>query len=238
MDKKRSFDLAKKIMEKGDINTGYHIEHNPKSPYITHSTNKDWEDYIKEMEEHYPEAYSQYYDCPGGEMKEYYNKRWKQNMPPKMASYGSSSRFIYESSRDIASFQFEKGLPICFPGIGGKEAEASLDGYLPTKEIFVEAKCHEFYGSHSTEFKDKYAAFYEYLKKKTDGLFQYSVNWNLKEPTVSFVWNNTPITQFDLKQVLCHLLGIAKKTILERGGEGPNAFVSCLQTFRRAAKNR
>ena len=198
MDKKHAFDLAKIVLEKGDINTGYQVKESQRPPYFTHCTNKKWEEYKREMENNYPNAYSQFFVCPGGEMKEYYNERWKQWMPPKMASYGSSSRFIYESSRDIAFFQFEKCLPICIPKNGKEETKASLDGYLPTKAIYVEAKCHEFYGVHSAEYKDKYQEFYQYLQDKTDGLFRYVVNRTSKTPTVSFIWDKNPITQFDL----------------------------------------
>ena len=96
-----------------------------------------------------------------------------------------------------------------------------MDGYLESKGVFVEAKCHEFYTSHTTIFKKQYKGFYQYLQDKTNGFFKYYVDSNKKTPTVSFSWNNTPITQFDLKQVLCHLLGIAKKTINEKGKQIP-----------------
>lgn len=216
----KKFDLAKKEFEKGDINTGYYIAGN-NEPYYTHYTNSDWEDYVDDMKKHYPDAYERYYNCPGGEIKKYYNKRWKKWMPPKMASYGSSSRFIYEEFRETPSFRFEESLPIGFPGFRKKEAEASLDGFYEPKCIYVEAKCHEFYNSLNTEFKEKYEDFYQYLVKATDGAFSFDVNKGGKKPTVKFFWKETPITQFDLKQVLCHLLGLAKKSLQENGSSTP-----------------
>lgn len=215
----KKFDLAKKEVEGGDITTGYFIAENNKT-YETHYTNSDWEKYCNTMKENYPEAFDRYYNCPGGEMKKYYDDRWRQWMPPKMASYGSSSRFIYESSRQIPSFRFEEGLPIGFPGYG-KEAEASLDGFYEPKCIYVEAKCHEFYNALNTEFKNKYEEFYNYLVNATGGVFKFNVNNGIKKPTVKFSWQMTPITQFDLKQVLCHLLGIAKKTLQDAGKHVP-----------------
>jgi hypothetical protein len=209
------FDLAKKEFEKGNTNDGYYMADSNKT-YKTHYTNSKWEEFVSEMKMDYPEAYDRYYNCPGGEMKEYYDKRWKQLLPPKMASYGSSSRFIYMISRHIPSFWFEEGLPISFPGYG-KEAEASLDGFYEKKCIFVEAKCHEFYNSLNTEFKEKYEDFYNYLVDATGGRFSFVVNKKFRKPTVRFSWEKTPITQFDLKQVLCHLLGIAKKTLQDNG---------------------
>lgn len=215
----KKFDLAKKEFEKGDINKGFFIAESNKT-YNTHYTNSDWETYTREMQEKYHKAFDRYSNCPGGEMKKYYDKRWKQWMPPKMASYGSSSRFIYEKSRMIPSFRFEEGLPIGIQGYG-KEAVASLDGFYEPKCIYVEAKCHEFYNPLSTEFKDKYEEFYNYLVNATGGDFRFDVKRDIKKPTVKFSWKNAPITQFDLKQVLCHLLGIAKKTLQDAGKQVP-----------------
>ena len=143
-------------------------------------------------------------------------------MPPKMASFASSSRMIYLLSREIPGFEFEKSLPICIYH-NGKETAASLDGYLDlgSKAIYVEAKCHEFYSSNSTEFKDKYHEFYSYLAAETCGSFKYHVDDRPNTPVVRFSWEGTPITQFDLKQVLCHLLGIAKQSLLEKGQKKP-----------------
>lgn len=45
-------------------------------------------------------------------------------IPPKMSSYGSSSRMLYELAKDIPDFIFKYKMPAI---IGGK---AHLDGYL------------------------------------------------------------------------------------------------------------
>lgn len=101
------------------------------------------------------------------------------------------------------------------------DAEASLDGFYEPKCIYVEAKCHEFYNALNTEFKNKYEEFYNYLVNATGVVFKFNVNNGIKKPTVKFSWQMTPITQFDLKQVLCHLLGIAKKTLQDAGKHVP-----------------
>ncbi len=221
MDRKKAFDLAKKQFEGGDIKTGYQTDIN-QDPYLTHSTKEEWCCFLKKMKQCYPKAYNSFRNCKGGELKEFFNSRWQKQMPPKMASYGSSSRMIYELSKDIQDFCFEKPLKICISANNkNTEAEASLDGYLELKDktIYVEAKCHEFYSSRKTEFKHKYLELYEYLKKKTGSCLNYITNNSNK--TICFLWNREPITQFDLKQILCHLLGIAKQSILEKGKQSP-----------------
>lgn len=78
-------------------------------------------------------------DADGCELEEK-NSRYGLT-PPQMTSFGSSSRLIYECSKDIPNFSFEKLLPT---RVGHT---ANLDGCIATKEsdIFVEAKCREIY---------------------------------------------------------------------------------------------
>ena len=114
-----------------------------------------------------------------------------------MASYGSSSRFIFEQSRDITNFQFEKKLGICVPSRNEKqEAEASLDGYIMEKNIYVEAKCREIYKRNVPEFNSKYKEFYTFLTEYTQGRFNFDIVESLdKEGKIKFVtapesWNS------------------------------------------------
>jgi len=218
MDRKTAFDLAKKIIEGGDIDQGYLVEGNPE-PYKAYQTNEDWESFLKEMKEDYPNAHGRYKECPGGEIERHYNSRWGKWMPPKMASYASSSRFIYETCRKNPDFVFEEELPIGVQGVG-KEGEtvASLDGYLPSKRIYVEAKCHEFYSHSATEFKEKYREYYEFLAANCKQ-FGYDVrkkNNEKDEYTVVFSFDGNEFKQLDVKQILCHFLGIAKKNLQDR----------------------
>ena len=136
-----------------------------------------------------------------------------------MASYGSSSRFIFECSRDIPNFQFEKKLGICVPARNEKqEAKASLDGYIMEKNIYVEDKCREIYIGNTPNFNSKYEEFYTYLRDHTQGLFDFEIVKHLNTKgeisrRVRFYWDNEKKVHFDCKQLLCHLLGIAKNTI-------------------------
>lgn len=207
-----SFDLAKKQFERGSLEDGYIMDDGRK--YIAYKTNAEWQDFRFEMEHQYPHAYKNYKDGDGGELEE--NK-----YPPKMASYGSSSCLIYMLSRDISGFVFEKKLGINIPARNSKqEAQASLDGYLEDKNIFVEAKCREIYSARHPGFNGKYGELYSYLIDKTEGLFQY----DLKETKdkkgeikrhVYFSWDGNHLSQLDLKQLLCHMLGIGKKSLTE-----------------------
>ena len=130
------FDLSIKKETIEDEYTGYVTK---ERKYTAYQNNEAWENFKKEMQELYPEAYKEYGEGGGSEMEE------KDGKPPKMASFASSSRMIYLLARKRAYFRFEKKLPTTAGGT------ANLDGYLNCKEkhIFVEAKCHEPY-NHPT----------------------------------------------------------------------------------------
>ena len=87
----------------------------------------------------------------GSELKE------KNGRPPKMASFGSSSRMIYNLSNKKNGFHFEKKLPTT---VGGT---ANLDGFYEddNRYIFVEAKCHEPYNVKKTVISSKYKDLYK-----------------------------------------------------------------------------
>ncbi len=210
MEKQKAFDYAKKQLDGGDLLQGYRM--NDGRLYATYYTNEEWDAFLADMKANYPAAFKGYNDGNGGELKE---RKFKgKNIPPKMASYSSSSRFIYELSRNIPGFEFECKLPISIPANNGGEAEASLDGYFPKRNIFIEAKCHEFYKPSFTSFKFKYKEFYDFLKERLDS-FDYRIATRTSSTGkisrgVVFLWDGVEIHSYDLKQVLCHLLGIAK----------------------------
>lgn len=205
------FDLAKKEFDGGNLECGYKAKNG--NLYTAYYTNDEWQTFKNEMEKNYKSAYNDFKEGNGGELDE------RGKYPPKMASYGSSSRFIFEQSRNVPNFQFEKKLGICVPSRNEKqEAEASLDGYIMEKNIYVEAKCREIYNRNVPEFNSKYEEFYTYLTEYTQGRFNFDIVESLdKEGKISrrihFFWDNKRIMHFDCKQILCHLLGIAKNTI-------------------------
>ena len=195
----KSFDLAKKKSENGDISNGYIIGGNTFYSYLT---NNEWDEFMKNM----PSAFSKEYDNGGGsEMKEYV--RDGKKYPPKMASYGSSSRFIYELGRNIHELEFEKKLPTKL-GRG----KANLDGYIESKNVYIEGKCHEIYSKPSCQLKQPHIELINDLVR-TVGKFSYENN--------TFRWDGESIGNFDLKQMLCHLSGIANER-LDNGGDVVN----------------
>ena len=90
-----------------------------KDPYYHYLSNDDWRQFLTSMSQLHQ---AQYKDADGGELKEKNSRHGI--LPPKMASFASSSRFIYECSKSITGFCFEKQLPT---RVGHT---ANLDGFL------------------------------------------------------------------------------------------------------------
>ena len=173
--------------------------------YNNYMSNKDWESYLAKMKEDHKGRYEM---GAGGELKAGKN-------PPKMASFGSSSRFIYELSKGIEGFIFEERLDT---RVGGT---ANLDGFLPKGNdyIYVEAKMREiYYPSHEgQEIKAVYEPVYEAIKRNLScSQFDFEPKESIKKngdvkkglKKITFKINNEPVKYFDLKQLICHFLGI------------------------------
>ena len=197
---------------------GYGYEISGKSPYNNYLSNNDWKRFINSMS---PLHLAQYNDADGGELIEK-KGRWGLN-PPKMATFGSSSRLIYECSKSIPGFYFEKQLPT---RVGHT---ANLDGYLLRKEedVFVEAKCREIYSSHlNQKISLVYSDVYDYIKSINPD-FSYEDTLIKGEPdymAYSFLMNEKYISHFDVKQLICHFLGICAN-ILENNAKTNVRFV-------------
>ena len=190
-------------LKNGDISIecGYKIEKEKKT-YWNYLSYDAWEEFKGKMKKAH---LCQFEDADGGEMKEK-KGRWGI-YPPKMASFGSSSRFLYNISKDIEGFQFEKLLPT---RVGGS---ANLDGYIMRNDVdfFVEAKCREIYGSHKTvEISNVYEEIYNELHKSYP---EFSFKNNGKEDdehfNCTFKFNGKEIIHFDIKQLICHFLAIS-----------------------------
>ena len=199
VDKATALDFAIRDHQE-EYDYGYEIK--GKSPYNNYLSNNAWKRFIDSMS---PLHLAQYNDADGGELLEK-KGRWGLN-PPKMASFGSSSRLIYECSKSIPGFCFEKQLPT----IVGHTA--NLDGYLssPTEDVFVEAKCREIYSTHlNQKISRVYKDVYEHIKSVNSG-FSYEETPIENEPdymACSFIMNGKYISHFDVKQLICHFLGI------------------------------
>ena len=194
-----TLDLAIKQNEKATVDGAYVLPYKDgvlkKSTYIT---NDEWNAFLNSMPE---EARKEYGAGGGDELSE------KNGHPPKMASYGSSSRMIYTLSREKEGFHFEKKLSTT---VGGK---ANLDGFYEDENhyIFVEAKCHEPYTAKNVTVSKCYEKLYKYINEKMLGSIHIDMQTSKcgRYLNVQYFANDEKLERFDLKQMICHLLGIA-----------------------------
>ena len=192
--------IAEQESRKNSVGRGYNI--GDKKPYDAYMDNTSWDNFVQQMR---PEHYNQYTTGSGKELEP------KDGKPPKMASFASSSQMICRLSRDVDGFIFEEQLPTTIGGL------ANLDGYmeLPDKYIFVEAKCHEPYGHSSQQsISTNYKTLYKELSKHPETKFGCQIT-NVDEKTkkmqVEFLCDGKAVRYFDIKQMICHMLGIATK---------------------------
>ena len=217
---KEKFDAAIKNNLVDDLFT-YVIEEDGKKKreYHNYYSESAFADFVKEMKEKYPDHYEKFKGKKnassnaggkGGELDA------QNSRPPKMASVASSSRFCYLALRDGADtdilgktfttkdVEFEKECRIFTKGTAPQ-----LDAFIKDDErdIFVEAKCHEIFDSHKVEFKSAYWDYFD-----NDSLLKELAPST--KPSESFVvpFGKFDIKKespcFDIKQFVCHLLGI------------------------------
>lgn len=196
---RKSLDIAimqKELSENPSLTAGYTVDDRCYENYIG---NASWARFKAAMKKENPVAYEMYGEGGGKELEERVSRG--HIYPPKMASFGSSSRMIYNLMHSVPSFLFEKKLPTT---VGGT---ANLDGFMATAEkcTFIEAKCREPYGKKSGEIGRKYEALYRTLKTVACHIDLISDD----KMRVEFCVNGTSIEHFDMKQMLSHLLGVA-----------------------------
>lgn len=168
--------------------------------YYNYICNAKWQKFLDDMEKIHQEQYGM---GSGGELK-------AGKCPPKMASFGSSSRLIYDLSKDIPGFNFEERLDT---RVGGT---ANLDGFIRrgNNYTYIEAKRREiYYPSHERqEIKSVYEPVYDKIKDECphfgyDSVFCKTNNGeDIKR--ITFYVKGEPVKYFDLKQLICHFLGI------------------------------
>ena len=149
--------------------------------------------------------YEKYNAGKGSELKQY------GDMPPKMASVASSSRFCYLAlSKGTMALggsgevDFEHSCPI--KKIKGG-TPPQMDAYVRNENIFIEVKCHEIFDSHKIILSDQY--FDHLYGVGNDFGFENIPKGNAKTfeiPLSSFGANES--SMLDIKQLICHLLGI------------------------------
>ncbi len=212
----RAFDIAIKnaSVPDADINNGYTIAD---VRYMAYTENSVWDAFVNSMSE---EHRKQFGDGAGGELKP------KNNKPPKMASYASSSRMLYLLAKDIPDFKFEKQLPFT---VGDTDTTAYLDGFLKTsnKYYFIEAKCREIYQYKTVfEVSEKYTDLYKFINENAKDLKCNISDAKCKKGymKVNFTVKGSPIEHFDIKQMICHLSGIATAVLNGKYTDFPIAF--------------
>ena len=177
------FDKALKKSQGGKGEDYYSSERVLKEKYYSYITYDEWSKFRKGMSEKDRKAY----DNGGG--KELEEKCYKGVwIPPKMASYASSSRFVYNRLKGT-NVIFEQKLPTLI-----SRSTSNMDAFYPDKNIFIEAKCHEIYSSPSPKYKTR---------------FTYTPTEEKNDAPVTFTIDNERVTQFDIKQIIAHMLGIA-----------------------------
>lgn len=200
--------ILKNLEDKGCGPFGYELNNKPYSMYYNRDAFAAFKD---EMEQCYPQHYNQYINGQGSELKE-------TTTPPKMASVASSSRFAYLALRDGAQaiggtdyIEFEHECRI--QGIRGTAPQ--LDAYTADENgnpIYVEVKCHEIFGPHKIELR---SAYWENIYGEKNA-FGFSAKKAIKGRETFDI----PLDQFgiirehsmmDIKQLLCHLMGIASQ---------------------------
>ncbi len=175
--------------------------------YDNYLSNDCFEVFVEDMKTNHPIAYKMYGEGSGSEL-EIRKGRGGVMYPPKMASFGSSSRMTYNLLKDVDGFLFEKKLSTT---VGGT---ANLDGFMETDSqcIFVEAKCREPYCEKHNKYEWKYRDLYNYITESD--LTNVGCEIEGDESTdskmrVTFNVDGEVIEHFDLKQMISHLLGVA-----------------------------
>lgn len=177
--------------------------------YDVYYNKEDYKKFIVEMQsDKYNKFYNQYNRGKGSELIE------KGGRPPKMASVASSSRFCYLALRNgckqfcnSENIIFEHGCKI--NGVDGTGAQ--LDAYVPEENIYFEVKCHEIFGNHKNILSKSYWKLL--YGEENDFGFSYAEC----PETAKFQFNMSDFgiekrkVRFDIKQLLCHLLGIASQ---------------------------
>lgn len=121
--------MADETAKNPGLRSGYTVNGKIYSNYLS---NASFAEFVEDMKTNNPTAYEMYGKGGGKELEE--RKVGKNIYPPKMASFGSSSRMIYNLMKTDKTFLFEKKLPTTVGGI------ANLDGFIETDEKCVSLK--------------------------------------------------------------------------------------------------
>ena len=183
--------------------------------------------FVNEMETCYPQHHLKYNgnanatQNKGGAGGELIEKSGRYGLtPPKMASVASSSRFCYIALRNgtdaLVKNKFISGNNVEFEKecrIFGTGTAPQLDAFITDSEcnIYIEAKCHEIFDSHKVTLKNKYWEYFEkdaILCELLKGIEKGDETFTLP---LSLFGLKDASSRFDIKQLVCHLLGIKEQ---------------------------
>ena len=167
--------------------------------------------FVQEMGLCHSHHHNRYLNGQGSELLE-------TKTPPKMASVASSSRFAYLALRwgaqaiggtDCVEFEHECRVK----GIRGTAPQ--LDAYTKDEQgnpIYVEVKCHEIFDPHVIELS---TAYWEHIYGEQNAFGFPRKEKKSEEEKIQIPLNQFGITKehsmMDVKQLLCHLMGIASQ---------------------------
>lgn len=193
--------------------------------YENYYSNSAFSDFVDEMKKQYYNHYLKFKgnkntsDNAGGKGGELDAKNGRYGlMPPKMASVASSSRFCYLALRNGVDtnilgktftkndVEFEKECRI----FETSKTAPQLDAYIKDEEcdIFIEAKCHEIFDCHKPMFRSAYWDYFKNdasLKDLAPGKEKPAEEFNVSLDLFDI---DKKSARFDVKQFVCHLLGI------------------------------
>lgn len=201
--KKETFDIIiRENLEKMTSSEFDYIINEQKGKYINYYSKNDFDNFKKEMETTYSESFHSYNKGKGSELK-------GESKPPKMASVASSSRFCYLALRDGAvslglngKVKFEKSCRIS--EIKGNSPQ--LDAFFEDNNTFFEVKCHEIFDKHTVKMKSQY---------KSAVTNDFGIDVRDDEEFIidlSEFGIDKSYSMMDIKQLLCHLMGIKSES--------------------------
>ena len=230
----QELDLAIKAAEGHAAADGYAAN---KRIYDTYMPNEEWEAFKASM---LPSALEEYANGGGGELVE------KNGRPPKMACYGSSSRMIYMLSHGKPGFHYEKKLPTTVGGTANMDGffedsgryvfvEAKCHEPYAAKSNSVSKSYEKLYrfineqmaGNLEITMNESKCGRYLEVAYFSDGEQLAHMDGNLycrirprradsKSMKVTFESDGATVRYFDVKQMICHLLGIATGFLQKR----------------------
>lgn len=206
--KKSDFDRMIKdnlTLKCGEYAFGY-IPTGNKKTYELYYSNFEFDKFKRTMQKENPSAFNQFNEGKGSELEE---RPYKGVMvPPKMASVASSSRFAYIALSNLG-VTFEKECQI--KDITGIAPQ--LDAFDEKTNTYYEVKCHEIFDDHIITLSKQY---WKCIYGENNG-FGLVPNYDLNNGKSQFEISNNVFgvekskTMFDIKQLICHLLGISSQ---------------------------